>query len=531
MPKGISDVPVFKEYDQSQIELIPKSADELIPQDHLVRIVDKTVNEMDLEPLLKQYKYGGGASRYAPLMMLKIFVYAYAEGIFSSRRIAKALRENIHFMWLSGRQTPDFRTINKFRNSKLKPVMHEIFIASVKLLAESGHVNLENYFLDGTKIESKAGRYTFVWKGSVDTFEKKMNEKLREYLQEAEKIAEEENIEYKNRDLEEMGKGPVSAEKIKEMADHLSSIISKLDEQEEPEKETKKAKKKLQKIHKTINQDFLTRKIKYDNHREIMQDRRSYSKTDTDATFMRMKDDHMRNGQLKPAYNVQVGTENNFILDYSIHSNPTDTRTLEPHLESFKKTFGKFPENLIADAGYGSEQNYTYLEKKKITAYVKHNTYRLEQKKRDKKNHYKTYRWEYREQEDHLICPEGKVLKYQYTKKYITDRGYETERRMYKCFDCDKCPVRSDCTKAEYRQAAFSPALWKHKQTAKKLLSTDKGTNLRKRRCHEVETVFGEIKGNMGFRRFTMGGNDGVSTEWGLHMLAYNMKKLLRTAG
>ncbi len=120
MPKGKSDKLVFKEYNQHQLELIPKSADELIPQTHLVRIVDDTINKMNLEPLLKQYKYGGGASRYAPLMMLKVFVYAYSVGIFSSRKIAKALRENIYFMWLSGRQTPDFRTINKFRNTKLK---------------------------------------------------------------------------------------------------------------------------------------------------------------------------------------------------------------------------------------------------------------------------------------------------------------------------------------------------------------------------------------------------------------------------
>ncbi len=367
MPKGVSDKPVFKEYNQKQIELLPKTADELIPQDHLVRVVDDTIDKMDLEPLLKQYKYGGGASRYAPLMMLKVFVYAYAVGIFSSRKIAKELRENIHFMWLSGKQTPDFRTVNKFRKTKLHPVMHEVFISSVRLLANAGYVNLENYFLDGTKIESKAGRYTFVWKGAVDTFEKKMDEKIREYLNEAERIAAEENKEYGDRDLEEMCSGPISEDLIQKMVDELNSIIANLDVPAEEPEETKKRKKKLQKMEKTFSLDFLPRKKKYNEYRKILGERRSYSKTDTDATFMRMKEDHMLNGQLKPAYNVQVGTENSFVLSYSIHSNPTDTRTLPVHLDQLKENYGKYPENVIADAGYGGEQNYEYLEKNKMT--------------------------------------------------------------------------------------------------------------------------------------------------------------------
>ena len=528
MPKGISDKPVFKEYNQSQIELLPKTADELIPQDHLVRVVDDTIDKMDLEPLLKQYKYGGGASRYAPLMMLKVFVYAYSVGIFSSRKIAKELRENIHFMWLSGKQTPDFRTINKFRKTKLQPVMHEVFISSVKLLADAGYVKLENYFLDGTKIESKAGRYTFVWKGAVDTFEKKMDEKIREYLKEAERIAAEENEEYGDRDLEEMGSGPISEELIQKMADELNSIIAKLDVPADEPEETKKRKKKLQKMEKTFSLDFLPRKKKYNEYRKILGERRSYSKTDTDATFMRMKEDHMLNGQLKPGYNVQVGTENSFVLSYSIHSNPTDTKTLPVHLDQLKEDYGKYPENVIADAGYGGEQNYEYLEQNKMTGYVKYNTYNKEKKKRDKKNRYKTWRWKYEPETDELICPEGKKLKYLYTKRYKSKSGYETTRRMYKCEACNKCSVREDCTRSEFRQTAFSPQLWAQKQKVKELLSAEAGIKMMKRRSHEVETVFGQIKGNMGFRRFRTTGNEGVSSEWGLLMMGYNMKNLYR---
>ena len=241
-----------------------------------------------------------------------------------------------------------------------------------------------------------------------------------------------------------------------------------------------------------------------------------------------MKEDHMLNGQLKPAYNVQVGTENSFVLYYSIHSNPTDTRTLPAHLDKLKEEYGKYPASLIADAGYGGEQNYEYLENNKITGYVKYNTYKKEQKKRDKKNKYKTWRWKYEAETDELICPEGKKLKYTYTKKYKNESGYETTRRMYKCGVCDECSVRTDCTRGEFRQTAFSPQLWQQKQRVKKLLSSEAGINMMKRRSHEVETVFGQIKGNMGFRRFLTTGNDGVSTEWGLLMMGYNMKNLNR---
>lgn len=531
MAKGKSDKLVFKEYNQHQIELLPKSADELIPQKHLVRVVNETIDKMDLEPLLKQYKYGGGASRYAPLMMLKIFVYGYATGVFSSRMLAKNLRENIHFMWLSGRQRPDFRTINKFRNTKLKPVMHEVFIGSVKLLAEAGHVKLENYFLDGTKIESKAGRYTFVWKGAMDTFEKKMDAKLREYLKEAERIAEEENIEYGDNDLEEMGTGPISKEQIRHMANELSKVLKKLDDIPIETEQRKTAKKKLTKIHQTLSLDFFERKKRYQENRELLGERKSFSKTDIDATFMRMKEDHMRNGQLKPGYNVQVGTENSFVLSYSVHANPTDTRTLPVHLDQVYADFGRYPENVVADAGYGSEQNYDYLEEKKITPYVKYGTYRKELKRRNKKNRFRTFRWNYDPGRDELECPEGHPLIFQYTKNYTTDSGYKSTRRVYRCNNCVRCPVRTECTTSQYRQTAFSPGLWKYQQDVKHRLANEDGKALMRKRAHEVETVFGEIKGNMGFRRFKTTGMAGISTEWGLLMMGYNMKKLHKTTG
>jgi len=224
MPRGKSDKVVFKPYDQNQQWLIPPSADELIPTNHLVRLVNSTIESMNLEPILKKYEKGGGASRFHPLMMFKLLVYGYMTRMYSSRMLAKATRENVMFMWLAGSQRPDFRTINAFRSSKLKNIMEEVFMTTVKLLAAKGYVKLENYFVDGTKIESAANKYTFVWKRAIDTNERKLDEKLKAFLKEVDHVTDDENNEYGDQDLEEMG------EKTGFTADDVATIAKTLNE-------------------------------------------------------------------------------------------------------------------------------------------------------------------------------------------------------------------------------------------------------------------------------------------------------------
>jgi transposase len=202
MSKGKSDKIRYKSYEQNQMYLIPPSTEELIPERHLVRLVNEVINEMNIETLLRKYQVGGGASRYHPVMMTKVFVYGYMTKVCSSRMLAKAVRENIMFMWLSGGQKPDFRTLNTFRGKLLKGVMEELFVTTVKMLKAKGYIKLENYFVDGTKIESASGRYTFVWKKAVEKNDRKLDEKLRAYIRMADEIWEDENEEYGERDLE-----------------------------------------------------------------------------------------------------------------------------------------------------------------------------------------------------------------------------------------------------------------------------------------------------------------------------------------
>src|SRR3990172_6629002 len=195
--------PVFKPYRRGQL-LLPTDLDELIPAQHLVRVVDRAIEKMDLSPLLRQYK-GGGTSSYHPKMMLKVLVYAYTQRICSSRQIAEALRENVYFMWLSGQNRPDFRTINRFRSTVMRGIMDKVFSGVVRLLIEEGYVKLEHYFLDGTKIEANANRYRAVWAKSTRRYKRQLQEKIRTLLDEIERVNEAENEEYGDRDLEEMG--------------------------------------------------------------------------------------------------------------------------------------------------------------------------------------------------------------------------------------------------------------------------------------------------------------------------------------
>jgi transposase len=159
MSKGVSDKITYKAYDQGQAYLIPPSVDELIPANHLVRLVNEVIDQLGIERLLRKYQIGGGTSRYHPEMMTKLFVYGYLTKTCSSRMLAKAARENVLFMWLAGGQRPDFRTLNEFRGRLLKGVMEEIFVTAVKMLKAKGYIKVEHYFVDGTKIESASGRY------------------------------------------------------------------------------------------------------------------------------------------------------------------------------------------------------------------------------------------------------------------------------------------------------------------------------------------------------------------------------------
>lgn len=237
----------------------------------------------------------------------------------------------------------------------------------------------------------------------------------------------------------------------------------------------------------------------------------------------------MQNGQLKPGYNVQVGTENNFVIGYDVFPNPTDTRTLKPHIENVEKRLNCKLKTVIADAGYGSEENYDYLEEKGIIGVIKYSSYEKEIKRSFKKNTFNAENWNYDSELKEYICPCGNAVPYKETRKRKNPSGYEQTVDIYKCDNYEGCPFRELCTKSEYGRMVQRNENWlNQKAKVKELLATDEYKSLMKKRSTECETVFGQIKSNQKFRRFNLCGKQKVETEWGLLMLGYNVKQLIR---
>jgi len=311
---------VFKSEPGKSPELFPINIFDKIPSNHPVRLVSRVVDGLDISKIMSKYK-GGGTSSYHPRLMLKVLFYSYLSNVYSCRKIEKALQENIYFMWISGQSVPDFRTINYFRGHRLKGEIQSLFASVVKMLHELEYVSLEKQYIDGTKIESVSNRYTFVWKGSVEKNKAKLEQNLQKVLEEIESQIKSECDRIETTDKCK----PINSEE-------LSKKITELNE---AAKQKEILSKQTAKRIKKVSEDFLPRLKRYEEQLETMGDRNNYSKTDPDATFMRLKDDHMQNGQLKPAYNTQISTENQIITHFSIHQTSTDTTTLEGHLDSF----------------------------------------------------------------------------------------------------------------------------------------------------------------------------------------------------
>ena len=501
---------VFKDYNPNQLLLLPPSLEDFIDPNHPVRLVNQVIDTIDLDPLIARYK-GGGCSSYHPRLMLKVLIYGYLTNTYSSRKIEEALRQNVHFMWLSGMQYPDHNTINRFRSDRLNNTLKEVFGQVVQLLIESGHVNLKEVYTDGTKIEANANRYTFVWGRAIKTSRNRIQRQLKELWDYAESVARQELETNEPDDFEQ-----IDAEKVKR-------TIGKIDKALENKKVDKKVKQKLNYAKKNWPEKL----DKYDKQEKQLGSRKSLSKTDPDATFMRMKEDHMLNGQLKPAYNWQISTQNQYILGYTMHQDLADTSTLESHVESLEQILGDTPEVLVADAGYGSEQNYEYLEDKGIEAYVKYNNFHKEQTKKWKENPYRIENLHYNQERDCYYCPMGQSMRYVGTTKSKTRLGFQQTKRIYQAQNCVGCPMRGPCHKARgNRKIEVNPRLIDYKEIIKQRLNSEIGKQYRSQRPIEPEAVFGNIKNNHNFSRFMLRGIEKVEIEAGLLSIAHNLAKM-----
>ena len=508
----------FRPYNPYQTVLFPQKIDEDIAADDPVRVLDALVENLNLQHLEKLYKRRG-RSPYHPKMMLKVILYAYMNNIYSCRKIEKLLLYDIRYIWLAGYEKPDFVTINRFRNL-MKREINEVFTQIVLLLATKGFITLNVEYVDGTKIESKANKYTFVWKKNVERNRKRLIEKIHALLEQIDDVSAQEQSSAGNEKIE------VTPELLTELVGELRNAL-----EQTPAPSTKEEKAVLKEKRKQIKELEKQRdKLQeYDTHLEILQDRNSYSKTDKDATFMRMKEDAMHNGQTKPGYNLQIATENQFIVDYSLFPNPADTKTLIPFLESFKERYCKMPATVVADAGYGSEENYHFMSEQKIDAYVKYNYFHKEQQPKFKPDPFKSENFYYNKEHDYCICPMGQKMQRVGTKFSRTESGYAIRTDCYRAIRCDGCPLRCLCFNAKgNRTIERNHRLSEYKRKARELLCSEEGVRHRGQRSIEPEAVFGQMKYNMGYKRFRHFGTEKVFMDFSFFAIAFNIKKMCK---
>ncbi len=504
-----------KSYNNKRLFLTVNPNEDIAENDP-VRVVDAIVEGLDLREFKKLY-HEKGRCPYHPKMMLKIILYAYMNNIYSCRKMERAVQRDIHYIWLAAQERPDFVTINRFRNH-VKKEINNIFTQVVLVLADKGFITLDVEYIDGTKIESKANKYTFVWRKTVEKNRAKLQEKIRVLLgQIDDAVAQDKASE---------------TDKVDFTPDTLTSLITELQdsisaEPESADKERQKRRREKKRLVKELekHRDKLG---EYDGRLEQIGERNSMSKSDPDATFMRMKEDAMNNGQTKPGYNLQISAENQFITDYALFPNPTDTLTLIPFLNSFPDRYGHLPSIAVADSGYGSEENYRFMAEAGMEAYVKYNRFHLEQHPRYKPNPFNHDNFHYNAAEDYYVCPMGQHMTRIGTSHLKTASGYRSENARYRAQNCNGCPLRCLCYKAkgDRRTIEVNHRLNGYKRKARELLTSEEGLKHRGRRCVEPEAVFGQMKFNMAYRRFRHFGKDKVTMDFAFFAIAFNIKKM-----
>src|SRR5699024_7071910 len=322
-------------------------------------------------------------------------------------------KDSVRMMWLAQGYEPSYRSINRFRrNEHTKELLRQSFVQFRCALIESKEIDEEAIFIDGTKIEANANKFTFVCRKSTERYNANLVEKSNRAYEE---LLEKEIIPAIERENPE----EPSAEELETIVEKLDKTIDDYPKRMEASdvdkrKALRSERKEPKKYRKQFN-DWLVRKHKYKRDMDIFANRNSYSKTDYDATFMRMKDDYMRNGQLKAGYNLQVATEGQYALAYDIYPNPTDTRTFIPFLDTIEEKYFSLPKYIVADAGYGSQQNYDdIINNRNRIPLITYGQYRKEKKKKYKDDPFNPANWPYHQEKDEYICPNGRRVSYQY---------------------------------------------------------------------------------------------------------------------
>lgn len=496
--------------------------EKMIPKDDPVRLMCSFVEQLSLTALENTYDGKTPAGKADPRTMLKIVLYAAMNHIFSSRAIEEQCKSNIKYWWLlEGADPPDYTTITRFISIHLAACSKEFLTECTSLLYQKGEISGEDVFIDGTKVESVANKYTFVWKKAVLKNQAKMLQKAADLINKCE-------AKY---GVSVIKNNKITLTVMKKLRRKLRKVQRK--EGIRFVHGSGRRKSAFQKDFEQLD-EYIQRFKNYIYELHTLGDRNSYSKTDTDATFMRMKEDAMRNGQLKPAYNIQHCIDGQYIVWVTISSHPCDNPTLRDTLREMNDRLPFHYKNVTADSGYESEENYEALKKMGIVAYIKPNNYEKSKTRKYKNDIGRVENMDYDEKEDTYTCSNGKKLKNSGTKKRKTSTGYVQTTTIYTCEDCRDCPYKKQCIKGnncktplEDRTKRLNVARTLQKDRAEDLerITSEKGKQLRLNRSIQAEGSFAETKEDLEFRRYLYKGADSALAESVLLATAANMMK------
>lgn len=471
---------------------------------------NEVMEKVNLAQFLKRKKLG--REPYNPFMMLKVILFSEMLGGMSYRELENACKNDIRFMYLAQEYTPSHNTFKNFVNDRLIDNIQDIFLRINKFLIDVNNINLNELYIDGTKVEANANKYTFVWKKTaIKTRDKRLKDTAVVFKELIESYGM--DIDYED----------ITVELIDSV---ISQIILKLHKDNIELIYGKGTRKSPLQRQLDILVGYLFQLYSCIEKIDICgENRNSYSKTDHDATMMHMKEDYYGGTNIfKAGYNVQVGVSDEYIMGVSVVQDRNDQNTLIPFLENYKEMYGMIPEKIVADSGYGSYDNYMYLTLNHRNLYIKFSNYSKEKSAEFKRNIYNKANWQ-KDNDGNYICPQGHRT--HYISEYENTKGkYMRINFSLSTMRCLDCPVKKECTKAKgYRIITHNPILEEFHEAVRKNLSGDEGKRLKDNRSYQSEGAFAILKSKHGKERFRRRGMKSVTLEMTLACIGFNLMK------
>lgn len=517
---------MYQNFNTSQ-ELLELQYQLTVPDDHPVQLIHAFVESIPAEIIDQSANHLSSRGRPAvpPRLLIKAILFAYSRGIFTGRKIALMMEENVPMMWLMQGHTFSYHTINSFVTGPTTgKLLKQVFLYFASQLQSLRLISEDALFIDGTKIRADAYQYSFVWRKSTEKYYDRNQEHLN-YLYD--QLVEEGLVPNVSREAAKTIDG--ASQLQDQLEGEVEHLASELENETDPQaKKTKRQHHRtIKKYLRKLKKDYLPKLKKYSEQLETFGPRNSYSKTDKDATFMPMKEDKGTNVKSKPGYNLQIATNNQYVLAYQLFWNPTDIRTLAPFLKEMPwRSRFKY---IVADAGYGCEYNYTMVKDQlKQLPLMPYATMRREMKPSYVKDLKKNDNWDYYPEDDYFIDPEGVRFNFKGYSRTLDDYGFYRDLKIYRA---DSFQLTEKATKAarkdgKLRETQVNPTWNYFRHYIQELLQSPEGQVVYARRSTDVEPVFARLKNLLKFRRTTMRGKQSVENQIGFALLFLNLKRL-----